>query len=307
LHGLGKRGGALSVDYWHQPRVGAMHPYFFGPPERQLFAVHHPAQVAARGHGVVICYPWGHEYVNSLRGCRQLAARLARLGFDVLRFDYYGTGDSAGWGEDVTCRSCIDDVLQAIEELTSNHRLHTLSLIGVRLGATVAALAAAQRDDVEGLVMWEPVEAGRVYLAALRARHAAFLQSEAEGGRRQQPYTSAQEIMGFPLPPAMAAELDGVDLLSLTRSPAAHVLLLGGEPGETSAAQRTVAAHLGGLCSDFAYALLPGQGIWAREVGEERALVPNGILDAMLEWFSSRWARGDASAPTASLTNARNL
>jgi len=67
------------------------------------------------------------------------------------------------------------------------------------------------------------------------------------------------------------------------------------------------AAHLGALCSDFAYRLLPGQGIWAREVGQERALVPNGILEAMLEWFSNRWAGGNTSTRTASLNSATNL
>jgi pimeloyl-ACP methyl ester carboxylesterase len=284
-----------------------MHPYFFGPPEHQLFAVRHPAHIAARGHGVVICYPWGHEYVNSLRGCRQLAARLARLGFDVLRFEYYGTGDSAGSGEETSCRSCIEDVLQATDELTSTCGLRSVSLVGVRLGATFAALAAGLRDVVEGLVMWEPVAAGQAYLAALRARHAAFLLSEAAGGRSQQAYSGPREIMGFPLSPAMAVELDALDLRSITRPPAAHVLLLGGEHDETSAAQQAFAAHLRALCSDFAYRLLPGQGIWAREVGQERALVPNGILEAMLEWFGKRWDGGNTSSRTASLNSATNL
>src|SRR5207249_11329319 len=57
-----------------------------------------------------------------LRGCRQLAARLARLGLDVLRFDYYGTGDSAGQGEDATLHTCIEDVVRATEELASSPR-----------------------------------------------------------------------------------------------------------------------------------------------------------------------------------------
>jgi uncharacterized protein len=284
-----------------------MHPHFFGPPERQLFAVRHPAHIAARRHGVVICYPWGHEYVNSLRGCRQLAARLARRGFDVLRFEYYGTGDSAGSGEEISCRSCIEDVLRATDELTSTCGVRRVSLVGVRLGATFAALAAGLRGAVESLVMWEPVAAGHGYLAELRARHAAFLRSEAAGGRSQQAYSGPREIMGFPLPPSMAAELDALDLRSITRPPAAHVLLLGGEPDEASAAQRALAAHLRALCSDFAYRVLPGHGIWAREVGQERALVPNSILEAMLEWFSDRWAGGNTAAPTASLNSAPNL
>jgi uncharacterized protein len=276
-----------------------MHPFFFGRPERQLFAVHHPAQIAGRRHGVVICYPLGHEYVNSLRGCRQLAARLARLGFDVLRFDYYGTGDSAGQGEEVSLRNCTQDVVRATEELSSRCGLRTVSLIGVRLGGCVASLAATVQVEVEGLVLWEPVVAGRAYLGELRARHAAFLVSE-----RQEAYSSAQEIMGFPLPPAIVAELEGTDLSSIARQPAPHVLLLGDEHEEKGRAQRALGARLAGLCDDFEHRRLPGQGIWLREVGQERALVPTGILDAMLEWFSSRWAGGDKSAPHAASNRA---
>src|SRR5438128_11335151 len=107
-----------------------MRPYFFGPPERQLFAVHHPAQIAGRRHGAVICYPWGHEYVNSLRGCRQLAARLARLGMDVLRFDYYGSGDSAGQGEDASLSTCVEGVGRPTGELVASCGGRTASMIG---------------------------------------------------------------------------------------------------------------------------------------------------------------------------------
>jgi len=271
-----------------------MRPYFFGPPERQLFAVHHPAQIAGRRHGAVICYPWGHEYVNSLRGCRQLAARLARLGMDVLRFDYYGTGDSAGQGEDASLSTCVEDVVRATEELVSSCGVRTVSMIGVRWGGCVASLAATLRVELENLVLWEPVVAGRTYLGESRARHAAFLASE-----RQAAYSGPHEIMGFPLPPTLVAQLEATDLSSIGRSPAPHVLLLGDEQDETGRAQRAFGARLAALCDDFDHRRLPGQGIWIREVGQERALVPTSILDAILEWFTSRLAAGDQSAPHA--------
>ena len=70
---------------------------FFGSSARQLFGAYHtpPSTVAERG-GAVLCPSWGSEYQASHRILRRLATRLSESGYHVLRFDYYGTGDSAG-------------------------------------------------------------------------------------------------------------------------------------------------------------------------------------------------------------------
>src|SRR6476646_11899176 len=60
---------------------------------RPLFAWLHPGRL---GHGVVICPPVGHEQVHAHRSLRHLAEAINRRGLPVLRFDYHGTGDSAG-------------------------------------------------------------------------------------------------------------------------------------------------------------------------------------------------------------------
>src|ERR1700692_718420 len=46
--------------------------------------------------GVVLCNSFGHEYVWTHKGMRRLADELSARGIWVLRFDYRGTGDSAG-------------------------------------------------------------------------------------------------------------------------------------------------------------------------------------------------------------------
>ncbi len=72
-------------------------PLFFGDPARQLFGVYHPAAEGnAAERAVVLCAPSPQEYMPTHWAYRRLAALLAKAGVHVLRFDYFGMGDSAG-------------------------------------------------------------------------------------------------------------------------------------------------------------------------------------------------------------------
>ena len=73
-----------------------MTPIQFGPADRRLFGLLQPAQGNATRTGVVLCNPMGQEAVRVHRMYRVLADRLNRAGLHVLRFDWFGSGDSAG-------------------------------------------------------------------------------------------------------------------------------------------------------------------------------------------------------------------
>ncbi|TWS19789.1 alpha/beta hydrolase, partial [Tsukamurella asaccharolytica] len=69
---------------------------YFGPADAPLYgALHLPASRRVRGT-VLLVPPLAKEQYDALRGLRRLAALLAADGFAALRFDYLGTGDSAG-------------------------------------------------------------------------------------------------------------------------------------------------------------------------------------------------------------------
>ena len=71
-------------------------PIWFGAEHRPLLGwFHSPPGGRARG-GVVVCPPIGRDYLQAHYALRMLAETLAELGMCVLRFDYDGTGDSAG-------------------------------------------------------------------------------------------------------------------------------------------------------------------------------------------------------------------
>ena len=145
-----------------------MRAFYFGPPGRRLFGAYHaPDGTPVTARGVVICQPVGHEYLRTHRALRNLAALLARQGHPVLRFDYYGCGDSEGETADGTVDQWIADISVAVDELRRTARVSRVSLVGVRLGAALAARAAEKRPDVDALNLWDPVVHGRRYVEEL--------------------------------------------------------------------------------------------------------------------------------------------
>jgi pimeloyl-ACP methyl ester carboxylesterase len=129
-----------------------------GTAQRRLFAIHEAAAPTPRTRAAVLCQPLGIEYTYAHRSMRQLAVRLAMSGFHTLRFDYYGSGDSAGTEAQMDLRGCETDVESAMEALADIAGTTRVTLIGLRAGANIAAHVAARRlADVEALVLWDPI------------------------------------------------------------------------------------------------------------------------------------------------------
>ena len=145
-----------------------MTPEFFGPDNRgSLYGVYHRPHRPSDTHSraIVICPPLGQEYIRTHWNLKLLAKQLARGGAHVLRFDWSGHGNSPGDMSDQTSlQTWIEDVGHAVEYIREKSNADNVMLLGLRFGATLAALTAAQRNDVHSLVAWEPVMCGEGYL-----------------------------------------------------------------------------------------------------------------------------------------------
>lgn len=152
-----------------------MRPIRFGPARRQLLGMHHEAAPGSVHRGrVLVCPPFGQEAIRSYRMLRVLADRLARAGYDVLRFDYFGTGDSMGDDEETSLSGWIEDIASAHTELAASSPAGAVAWIGLRLGATAAWLAATQAiTPPDRLILCEPVLDGSAYLRTLAHAHEA--------------------------------------------------------------------------------------------------------------------------------------
>jgi uncharacterized protein len=204
-----------------------MLPMYFGATQRRLFGVYHPpSDTGDRQEGILLCYPSVQEYMRAHFAFRKLAGLLTQQGFHVLRFDYYGTGDSAGDLQGTSLAEWRDNVCQAADELRDQAGVSRVSVIGLRFGATLATLASTHGLDVRDLVLWEPAVDGISHLDELRRIERRML-----AGLRvqmQRPlHTGRDELLGYPLPPELAAAIQKIDLRELPPCAADRVLIFG--------------------------------------------------------------------------------
>jgi hypothetical protein len=151
-------------------------PLFFDGDGARLFGLLHspdgPAPAHAAGLAFVMSHPFGEEKLWSHRVFVSMARALAARGHAVLRFDYMGAGDSSGATSDTSVETHVSDLRSAVRQLLQRHpATRRIGAIGLRLGASIAALAA-ERAAVDAelallgegpLVLWEPVIDGESY------------------------------------------------------------------------------------------------------------------------------------------------
>jgi pimeloyl-ACP methyl ester carboxylesterase len=251
-----------------------MNPFFFGSSKSPLYGVYHPPRTQESvTRAVLLCYPMGAEYMRAHRAFRQLTTLLVKGGAHVLRFDYFGSGDSAGDGRDATVSRWREDIDTAIEELTETAQQPRVTLVGLRFGATLAALASTDRGDVEQLVLWDPIVDGMQYVQELIEVH------EAEAHHRGlAPSRELLGVHGFPVPLALRAQIEQIDLLTWPGTTARTELVVSSEHDET--VDLTARLHARGR--DARLHLFPSNGNWAESDAFGSALIPQGIIQGVL-------------------------
>jgi pimeloyl-ACP methyl ester carboxylesterase len=252
-----------------------LRPFYFGDSRRPLFGIHHAPHAASRRTGVVICHPFGQEYLRAHRSLRELAGRLADAGFHVLRFDYHGGGDSAGEPGEARVKGWLEDTTAALDEVREAAGSARVALVGLRLGATLATLTARQSGGVEALVLWDPVTEGATYLREVRAAHRAWLADRARGAAIRD-----DEALGFPLSELLVADLTGLSLDGAPPSRRALVVSSGDDDG-------TLAAWSGAAPASVERRRFAPAPVWLHAEGMERSLVPGELLDFVTAWLGS--------------------
>jgi exosortase A-associated hydrolase 2 len=249
--------------------------------------IHRPAETPPAA-GMVFVHPFAEEKKCSHRTLVETARRAAAIGCASLRFDLRGCGDSDGRFGEATLDGWRADLWAAIATAKRALDCDRLGLLGLRLGATLAAEAAEEDVTLGFLVLWEPIVDGRRYLSLTMRRSMMRKKLTAhEGGNgagapadEEPDETDAViDLDGYLVPPGTQEEMVEIDLLSAAKAFPGPTLVL------NLSARPKVAAPLEQLASLY----VSGEAIAVRQepVWSMVGLVdPTPTIDVTLEWLA---------------------
>lgn len=262
--------------------------FYFGPEGAELFGwLHGPDASRRKGLGLLICNPFGFEEACAHRSLRHFAEAAGAAGYPSLRFDMAGSGNSQGDEFDANAPSkWLRCVHNAIDALKAAGGVSQVLVLGVRLGATLATLAATERDDVAGLIAIAPVVRGRGYIRELTMLgQTGTAPGEAADG--------ALESAGFLMTRETAASVSQVDLRALTQAPAPRVLIV--ERDDVTGVSEW-APTLKQLEVDVRVQRWPGYALMMED--PQRAVVPEAMVAGVMGCISE-WSAQAALEPVA--------
>lgn len=285
-----------------------MQPFFFGAAARRLFALFNAATTAGPQRGapaVLICAPHGQEGVRAHRLVRVLAERLCRAGCDVLRFDPYGSGDSAGADEDLDWAGWIADIGLASAELAQRSPGRPQVWVGARLGATALCAAVQGRGpgrvapapavSPQALVLCEPVLDGPAYLRSLARATVQALEASCSikdpawrATLRDDPAAYEREAIGFTLGDALHDALRRLSPATLDEPAVSRIAVV--VPSGDAAAE-AIAQHWRAPARSVTVEAVPYRFDWTAEEALNTALVPHELVGRLAE------LAGRAAAP----------
>ena len=138
-------------------------PVVFESKGQQIVGMLHVPNGRGRVPAVLLLHGFTGTKTEQHRMFVKLSRALADHNIASLRFDYRGSGDSAGNFEDMTIRSEVADAGEALRYLSRHKRIDSrrLALVGMSMGAAVAALLVGrERTRFKTMVLWAPVAEG---------------------------------------------------------------------------------------------------------------------------------------------------
>lgn len=190
--------------------IGVWEPLWLDCPSRCLYAaLHRPDPDNASRCGVVFVPPLFHEQPRSRRFLTEVASGLAALGLPCLRFDFHGTGDSSGRGEQLDFDSMRSDLDLAVATLSARAGVERTTLLAWR-GASLPVWSWLNDSvAVDRTVLWDPIVDGGHWLSALE-RDDARERSQRPRPRPGLRLTDTRgdgQLMGFTVSPQLRKEL----------------------------------------------------------------------------------------------------
>jgi pimeloyl-ACP methyl ester carboxylesterase len=239
--------------------------------------------------GVVIAGAHGHEDLCSRRFLKLLAERAAAAGMPTLQFDYPGCGNAAGdHSAPGQVAAWTASIGAAIDRLKQECGVADVVLVGFRLGALLAPLAAAGRHDVAGLALLAPPVSGKAYVREVTAMSRMIDAPLASRSGSEGVFTEGREAAGFRLSHETLADLGMLDWRQAVADlPALPMLVMSnGKPVD--------AAEIGGDATrDVTTAGFDGYPLLMCDPTANR--IPAATLDRCAAWIAARAVAGETA------------
>jgi len=233
---------------------------------------------------VLLCPTIGIEAVNARYAYMYLADRLADAGLACFRFDYDGTGDSAGQQNDPDRVQAWLNSIQLAMELLRGLRTDRIGVVGLRMGATLLAESFGSGPAVvDDLVLWDPCASGRSFLREQSALWAFALGREAASD-------GSVETPGLVYDKDTVADLSPLAIANRDGPLAGRVLVLtrAGRNGDRRANERLALPHTERLS-------IAGQEELV-DVLPDAAKIPEATISTIVEWLASGAGAGAGPA-----------
>ncbi len=181
-------------------------PLYFGQPDRALCGFWH-ATAVNQHDPLLICAPLLQDGIVSYRSLWVLAESLSTRGMPCLRFNWFGSGDSAGSSEQLRFESLLQDLKYADQEITRRMPARkTRRILAIRSAALPVLQYAAASDDPLELWLWEPELNGAELVTRWQAMHKSQL-SEVGRYLEAKPLADDSECLGFKIDNVFLAQL----------------------------------------------------------------------------------------------------
>ncbi|WOH81861.1 alpha/beta hydrolase [Bradyrhizobium sp. BEA-2-5] len=240
--------------------------------------------------GVVIAGAHGHEDLCSRRFLKLLSDKAAAAGLPVLLFDYPGCGNAAGdHSAPGRVMAWTASIGAAIDRLKRDCGVEDVVLAGFRLGALLAPLAAAGRDDVAGLALLAPPSSGKTYVREITAMSRVIDGSLAKSAASDATFAEGREAVGFRLSHETLADLSRLDWRRAVAAlpPLPMLLIANGKPLAGSDIRDGQTSFEGATIAEFKdYHLLMCDPTANR--------IPADVVDCWADWLSDRAVAGVA-------------
>lgn len=143
----------------------------------KLFFWHHLPTEHFKNTAVIILGPIGPEYMPCHRSIRLLANKIAQEGFNCIRYDPIGMGNSSGHLDDSLIWSkWIKSPHHIANYLKEKFNVDSVILIGVRSGCLVLAQTKIN-INIDALVFWHPQTSGSKYLRGIQLLDSVLYQN----------------------------------------------------------------------------------------------------------------------------------